>query len=187
MINFKIVNRVRYTQIVATLGTTCSCAFDRLDEIGVVANRENIWLHVDAAYAGELNDKLNEKFDQFRLINTSSHNFSSGSAFICPEFRYLMKGIELADSFNFNPHKWMLVNFDCSTMWLKDPTYMINAFNVDPLYLRHDLQGSFPDYRVNVVHLSLSLSLFLTKFEKQNANIFLLSIGKSHWEEDSER
>lgn len=81
--------------VVATLGTTCSCAFDRLDEIGVVANRENIWLHVDAAYAG--------------------------SAFICPEFRYLMKGIELADSFNFNPHKWMLVNFDCSAMWLKDP------------------------------------------------------------------
>lgn len=49
-------------------------------------------------------------------------------------------------------------------MWLKDPTYMINAFNVDPLYLRHDIQGSFPDYRVNVVHLFLSLCLFLTKF-----------------------
>ncbi|XP_394115.2 aromatic-L-amino-acid decarboxylase [Apis mellifera] len=107
--------------VVATLGTTCSCAFDRLDEIGVVANRENIWLHVDAAYAG--------------------------SAFICPEFRYLMKGIELADSFNFNPHKWMLVNFDCSAMWLKDPTYMINAFNMDPLYLKYDIQGSPPDYR----------------------------------------
>ncbi|XP_076643377.1 aromatic-L-amino-acid decarboxylase [Halictus rubicundus] len=106
---------------VATLGTTCSCAFDRLDEMGVVANRENVWLHVDAAYAG--------------------------SAFICPEFRYLMNGIELADSFNFNPHKWMLVNFDCSTMWLKEPTYVINAFNVDPLYLKHDMQGSAPDYR----------------------------------------
>ncbi|XP_011314303.1 aromatic-L-amino-acid decarboxylase [Fopius arisanus] len=106
---------------VATLGTTCSCAFDRLDEIGPVCNKEEIWLHVDAAYAG--------------------------SAFICPEFRYLMKGIERADSFNFNPHKWMLVNFDCSTMWLKDPTYVINAFNVDPLYLKHDMQGSAPDYR----------------------------------------
>lgn len=61
-----------------------------------------------------------------------------------------MKGIELADSFNFNPHKWMLVNFDCSAMWLKDPTYIINAFNMDPLYLRSDIQGSLPDYRVNV-------------------------------------
>ncbi|XP_056631560.1 aromatic-L-amino-acid decarboxylase-like isoform X1 [Diorhabda sublineata] len=106
---------------VATLGTTSSCTFDRLDEIGPVCNKYNVWLHVDAAYAG--------------------------SAFICPEYRYLMKGIERADSFNFNPHKWMLVNFDCSAMWLKDPTWLVNAFNVDPLYLKHDQQGSAPDYR----------------------------------------
>lgn len=58
-----------------------------------------------------------------------------------------MKGIERADSFNFNPHKWMLVNFDCSAMWLKDPSWLVNAFNVDPLYLRHAQQGSAPDYR----------------------------------------
>ena len=49
------------------------------------------WLHVDASYAG--------------------------SAFICPEFRPLLKGVEYAQSFNMNPNKWMLVNFDCSTMW----------------------------------------------------------------------
>ncbi|XP_058799159.1 aromatic-L-amino-acid decarboxylase [Phymastichus coffea] len=107
--------------VVATLGTTSSCTFDRLDEMGPVCQSEEIWLHVDAAYAG--------------------------SAFICPEFRYLMKGTEKADSFNFNPHKWLLVNFDCSPLWLKDPTYVINAFNVDPLYLKHDMQGSAPDYR----------------------------------------
>ncbi|XP_011494969.1 PREDICTED: aromatic-L-amino-acid decarboxylase [Ceratosolen solmsi marchali] len=107
--------------VVVTLGTTSSCTFDRLDEIGPICNSEKIWLHVDAAYAG--------------------------SAFICPEFRYLMNGIERADSFNFNPHKWMLVNFDCSPLWLKEPTYIINAFNVDPLYLKHDLQGCVPDYR----------------------------------------
>ncbi|XP_001603679.1 aromatic-L-amino-acid decarboxylase [Nasonia vitripennis] len=107
--------------VVATLGTTCSCTFDRLDELGPICNSEEIWLHVDAAYAG--------------------------SAFICPEFRYLMKGVERADSFNFNPHKWLLVNFDCSPLWLKDPLHVINAFNVDPLYLKHDMQGSAPDYR----------------------------------------
>ncbi|KAF4517829.1 hypothetical protein B566_EDAN008771 [Ephemera danica] len=106
---------------VATLGTTNCCAFDRLDEVGEVCASEDVWLHVDAAYAG--------------------------SAFICPEFRYLMNGIENADSFNFNPHKWLLVNFDCSAMWLKDPTYVVNAFNVDPLYLKHEQQGSAPDYR----------------------------------------
>ena len=107
--------------VVATLGTTNSCAFDRLDELGPVGNRYDVWVHVDAAYAG--------------------------SAFICPEYRYLMKGIEHAESFNFNPHKWMLVNFDCSAMWLKDPNWVVNAFNVDPLYLKHDQQGSAPDYR----------------------------------------
>ena len=77
--------------VVATLGTTCTCAFDNLEELGRVAEEEKVWLHVDAAYAG--------------------------SAFICPEFRPLMAGVERADSFNFNPHKWMLVNFDCSAMW----------------------------------------------------------------------
>eukprot|EP00099_Drosophila_melanogaster_P025073 NP_724163.1 dopa decarboxylase, isoform C [Drosophila melanogaster] len=106
---------------VVTLGTTNSCAFDYLDECGPVGNKHNLWIHVDAAYAG--------------------------SAFICPEYRHLMKGIESADSFNFNPHKWMLVNFDCSAMWLKDPSWVVNAFNVDPLYLKHDMQGSAPDYR----------------------------------------
>lgn len=58
-----------------------------------------------------------------------------------------MKGVHLADSFNFNPHKWMLVNFDCSAMWLKEPGWVVDAFNVDPLYLKHDQQGSAPDYR----------------------------------------
>lgn len=107
--------------VVATLGTTSSCTFDNVEEIGPVCNDNNVWLHIDAAYAG--------------------------SSFICPEYRYLMKGIEKADSFNFNPHKWMLVNFDCSTMWLKDPTWLVDAFNVDPLYLKHEQQGSAPDYR----------------------------------------
>ena len=77
--------------MVATLGTTPSCAFDDLAELGVVCQRENLWLHVDAAYAG--------------------------SAFICEEDRHYLKGLDLADSFNFNPHKWLLVNFDCSAMW----------------------------------------------------------------------
>ena len=49
----------------------------------------------------------------------------AGSSFICPEFRPILDGVELADSFNFNPHKWMLVNFDCSTMWVKDSRYFL--------------------------------------------------------------
>uniref|UniRef100_A0A8B9KFF8 Aromatic-L-amino-acid decarboxylase n=1 Tax=Astyanax mexicanus TaxID=7994 RepID=A0A8B9KFF8_ASTMX len=100
----------------ATLGTTPSCAFDRITEIGPICNAEQLWLHIDAAYAG--------------------------SAFICPEFRPLLVGVEFADSFNFNPHKWMLVNFDCSTMWVKNRSDIIGAFKMDPLYLKHDHQES---------------------------------------------
>uniref|UniRef100_A0A8C4NDD3 Aromatic-L-amino-acid decarboxylase n=1 Tax=Eptatretus burgeri TaxID=7764 RepID=A0A8C4NDD3_EPTBU len=65
----------------ATLGTTSSCAFDNILELGPICQREGIWMHIDAAYAG--------------------------SAFICPEFRPLLNGVEFADSFDFNAHKWM--------------------------------------------------------------------------------
>ncbi|XP_043275547.1 aromatic-L-amino-acid decarboxylase-like [Venturia canescens] len=107
--------------VVATLGTTGTCAFDNLNELGPVCNDNNLWLHIDAAYAG--------------------------AAFVCPEYRYLMAGIQYADSYNFNPHKWLLVNFDCSAMWVKDSRWLIDAFNVDRIYLNHDKQGLAPDYR----------------------------------------
>uniref|UniRef100_A0A8C5FJU9 Aromatic-L-amino-acid decarboxylase n=1 Tax=Gadus morhua TaxID=8049 RepID=A0A8C5FJU9_GADMO len=107
----------------ATLGTTPSCAFDKITELGPLCNAENIWMHIDAAYAG--------------------------SSFICPEFRPLLDGVEFADSFNFNPHKWLLVNFDCSAMWVKKRTDLIGAFKLDPVYLKYDNQesGLVTDYR----------------------------------------
>lgn len=77
--------------VCATLGTTVSCAFDDLEELGPVCEREGLWLHVDAAYAG--------------------------AAYACPELRRTLAGAQHADSFDMNPHKWMLVNFDCSAMW----------------------------------------------------------------------
>lgn len=76
-----------------TLGTTSCCSFDNLQEIGEVCQKfPSVWLHVDGAYAG--------------------------NSFICPELKYLLAGIEYADSFNTNPNKWLLVNFDCSTLWV---------------------------------------------------------------------
>ncbi|KAI6181671.1 Aromatic-L-amino-acid decarboxylase [Aphelenchoides besseyi] len=104
-----------------TLGTTSVCSFDALSEIGPVCMENDLWLHVDAAYAG--------------------------SAFICPEFRYLMSGIEYAMSFNTNPNKWMLVNFDCSTFWVKDRFKLTQALVVDPLYLQHSWTDKAIDYR----------------------------------------
>ncbi|CAF4759777.1 unnamed protein product [Pieris macdunnoughi] len=108
--------------VVANLGTTGTCAFDPLYELGPVCQKNDVWLHVDAAYAG--------------------------AAFICPEYRHLMKGVEYADSFDINAHKWLLVNFDCSAMWVKDGYDLINAFDVQRIYLE-DVKGDLkiPDYR----------------------------------------
>lgn len=110
--------------VLATLGTTATCAFDNLTEIGKLCEQHQMWLHIDAAYAG--------------------------SAFICPEYRHLMKGIEYADSFNFNLHKWMLVSFDCCAMWLKDSETVVRALSVERIYLSHKYtsdQSKAPDYR----------------------------------------
>uniref|UniRef100_A0A1I8HY23 Aromatic-L-amino-acid decarboxylase n=1 Tax=Macrostomum lignano TaxID=282301 RepID=A0A1I8HY23_9PLAT len=105
---------------IATLGTTSSCAFDNVRELGQICNREGLWCHVDAAYAG--------------------------SALLCPELRNFADGIELADSFNFNPHKWMLVTFDCSALFLRDASKIVEIFSADPIYLKHEFTGQ-PDYR----------------------------------------
>ncbi|XP_063104628.1 histidine decarboxylase isoform X2 [Cavia porcellus] len=77
--------------VCATLGTTGVCAFDCLSELGPICAKEGLWLHIDAAYAG--------------------------TAFLCPEFRDFLKGIDFADSFTFNPSKWMMVHFDCTGFW----------------------------------------------------------------------
>jgi aromatic-L-amino-acid/L-tryptophan decarboxylase len=105
------------------LGTTNSTAFDDLVGLGKIAKEYNIWLHVDAAYAG--------------------------TAFICPEFRYLLNGVEFADSFSMNPHKWLNVNFDCCLMWIKERKYLIDALSITPEYLRSDVyyKGLVTDYR----------------------------------------
>ncbi|XP_046620420.1 tyrosine decarboxylase-like [Neodiprion virginianus] len=105
-----------------TLGSTGCCSFDNLEEIGPVCKQyPNLWLHVDGAYAG--------------------------SSFICPELRHLMAGIDHADSFNTNTNKWLLVNFDCSCLWVKDRVKLTSALVVDPLYLQHANSGESIDYR----------------------------------------
>ncbi|XP_044734644.1 aromatic-L-amino-acid decarboxylase-like [Chrysoperla carnea] len=105
-----------------TLGTTSCCSFDNLVEIGPVCQRfPCIWLHVDGAYAG--------------------------NAFICPELKPMLAGIEYADSFNTNPNKWLLVNFDCSTLWVRDRIRLTSALVVDPLYLQHGYSDAAIDYR----------------------------------------
>ncbi|CAF4496822.1 unnamed protein product [Rotaria socialis] len=122
-----------------TLGTTSCCSYDNLEEIGEICRRETLWFHVDGAYAG--------------------------SALICEEYRYIMKGLHYADSFNTNPNKWLLINFDCSCFWVRDKFALINAMSVDPLYLQHKHAQKAVDYRHWGVALSRrfrSLKLWFT-------------------------
>lgn len=107
--------------IVATLGTTSSTAIDPLTKISEISSKNNIWLHVDAAFAG--------------------------TALILDEFKWMIEGIEKADSFVFNPHKWMFTNFDCSAYFVKDKQALINTFAINPEYLRTQTQGKVNDYR----------------------------------------
>ena len=111
------------TYVCATLGTTSSTAFDPLPAIGALCRDEGIWLHVDAALAG--------------------------SAAVCPEFRPLQAGVDLADSYCFNPHKWLFTNTDCDCFFVKDRAALIGSLSILPEYLRNRASdsGAVIDYR----------------------------------------
>lgn len=99
--------------ISATTGTTSSLAMDPLREIGRITRAEGLWLHVDAAMAG--------------------------TAAVCPEFRWMHDGLELADSYCFNPHKWMFTSFDCDAFYVADRDALTRALGIMPEYLRTDV------------------------------------------------
>ncbi len=109
--------------VCATVGTTSSNAIDPLPEIGRICREEALWLHVDAAM--------------------------SGTAAICPEFRYINEGVELADSYCFNPHKWMFTNFDCDCFYVADRAALIRTLSILPEYLKNRAteSGAVIDYR----------------------------------------
>ena len=109
--------------VCATVGTTSSTAIDPVGEIGEICRRHQMWLHVDAALAG--------------------------TAALLAEQRWIHEGVELADSYVFNPHKWMLTNFDCSAFFVADRTALIGALSVLPEYLRNEASasGAVIDYR----------------------------------------
>ena len=107
----------------ATVGTTSSNAMDPLLEIGAICGSQKLWFHVDAAM--------------------------SGTAALCPEFRYIHNGLEFADSYTFNPHKWMFTNFDCNCFYVANRKSLINALSILPEYLRNQAtdSGEVFDYR----------------------------------------
>jgi aromatic-L-amino-acid decarboxylase len=109
--------------VCATVGTTSSNGMDPLRDIGSICKSENVWLHVDAAM--------------------------SGTAALCPEFRGIHDGLELADSYCFNPHKWMFTNFDCNCFYVTQRDALIRALTIVPEYLRNSAtdSGAVFDYR----------------------------------------
>ncbi len=104
-------------------GTTSSMAFDPTIEIADIAAREGMWLHVDAAM--------------------------SGIAALAPEHRWVNAGLDRADSYCTNPHKWMGINFDCDLFWTSDRRALLGALSILPEYLRSQAaeRGAVIDYR----------------------------------------
>jgi aromatic-L-amino-acid decarboxylase len=107
--------------IVGTTGTTATTAMDPIAALAAIAQREGMWLHVDAAMGG--------------------------SAMILPECRGLWAGIEGADSIVVNPHKWMTVAFDCTLYLVKDAEHLVRVMSTNPSFLQTPMDKQVRNYR----------------------------------------
>ena len=110
--------------VTATFGTTDTCAVDDFAGVASLPSASDLWIHMDGAYAG--------------------------AALLCPEHRLLsQETLSRLNSFDFNPHKWLLTNFDCSTLWVRNRAWLVDALSINPPYLRNDLSdaGLVTDYR----------------------------------------
>ncbi len=107
--------------VVAAIGTTGTTAIDPLKSIAAICQKYDVWLHVDAAYAG--------------------------NACILPEYRWMIEGTETADSFVFNPHKWLFTNFDCTAYFVKDRQTLLKTFSISPEYLKTRKDGAVNNYK----------------------------------------
>ncbi|GMY38302.1 tyrosine/DOPA decarboxylase 2-like [Fagus crenata] len=124
----------------ATVGTTSTNAIDPIGPLCEVAKDYSIWVHVDAAYAG--------------------------SACICPEFRHFIDGIEGANSFTLNAHKWFFTTLDCCCLWVKDPSALINSLSTNPEFLRNKATDSkqvvdYKDWQITLSRRFRAMKLWL--------------------------
>lgn len=140
----------------ATIGTTSTNAVDPLDSLCEIAQQNGIWVHVDAAYAG--------------------------SVCICPEFRHFLDGVEKANSFSLNAHKWFFTAPDCCCLWLKDPSALRNSLSVNPSYLKNKAtdSGEVVDYKDWQITLSrrfraMKLWVVMKSYGVANLRMFLRS------------
>ena len=114
---------LRPIAVVSVVGTTGTTAVDPIAEVNEISAEYNLWHHVDAAYAG--------------------------NTMLAAEFRHHQEGLERVDSYTFNPHKWMMVNFDCNVLWVADRKPLIETLSILPPYLRNKASdaGAVIDYR----------------------------------------
>ncbi len=111
----------RPAAVVASVGTTGTTAVDPLAEIVAAAAEHGAWVHVDAAMAG--------------------------SALLLPEMRWLVDGVEGADSFAWNPHKWLGTVLDCALLYVRDPEHLVRVMSTNPSYLRSAVDGQVRQYK----------------------------------------
>ncbi len=116
-----LANGITPACVVATLGSTGAGGFDPLRDIGEICARYGIFLHVDAAWAG--------------------------SALLLPEQRWMLDGVAYADSFVFNPHKWLFTNFDCSAHFMRDSEALVRTLAITPHFLKSREGAEVIDYR----------------------------------------
>ncbi|XP_058071562.1 tyrosine decarboxylase-like [Magnolia sinica] len=140
----------------ATVGTTSSTATDPIGPLSDVARDFGIWVHVDAAYAG--------------------------SACICPEFRHFIDGVDGADSFSLNAHKWFFTTLDCCCLWVKDPNALVKALSTNPEYLKNKATDSkqvvdYKDWQIALSRRfrSMKLWMVLRSYGVANLRNFLRS------------
>ena len=123
---------------VATVGTTSTSSIDPVPRIAEICRREQVWLHVDGAYGGALA--------------------------VAPEYRYVLNGVDEADSFVVNPHKWLFTPFDCSAFYVKRPDVLKRAFSLVPEYLvtrEQDDVVNYMDYGVQLGRRFRALKLWM--------------------------
>lgn len=116
-----ITNGFKPLCVISAIGTTGTTAVDPIAAISDICEEHDIWHHVDAAYAG--------------------------TVLVLPEMRWMSEGVERADSFVFNPHKWMFTNFDCTAYFVKDPTALVNTFAISLDILKTDVDNEVKNYR----------------------------------------
>ncbi|MDX1613494.1 MAG: pyridoxal-dependent decarboxylase [Candidatus Promineifilaceae bacterium] len=123
--------------VVATVGTTSTTSVDPVAEIAAVCRQHGLWLHVDGAYGG--------------------------SAAIVPEMRWVLDGVDQADSFVVNPHKWLFTPLDCSAFYVRDPAMLQRAFSLVPDYLQTSETGvtNYMDWGVQLGRRFRALKLWL--------------------------